>query len=118
MAKDTMIEKQFGKTNPFTVPEGYFEQLQKNVMDALPEQTPKAVAMKPQHRFLRPAIGIAASICIAVAGAAVWFANANDDQNVALLDNDEFIEMFGDTDGAAEYIMMDNEDIYAFVSEY
>lgn len=115
---EEILEKRFGRQTPFTVPEGYFAQLQQNVMDALPEQPSKVVVMTPRHRFLRPMVGIAASVCIALFGMAVWFgSNSDSDKNVALAESDDFVEMFSDADGAAEYIMMDNEDIYAFVSQ-
>lgn len=116
---DEILEKQFGRKTPFTVPEGYFAQLQKNVMESLPEQSAKVVVMTPRHRFLRPMIGVAASACIAIFAATLWLSSSDrNNTNVALAESDEFIEMLSDTDGAADYVMLDNEDIYAFVSQH
>lgn len=41
MTKEELnIQKQVGKSNPFSVPEGYFEQLQEQLMESLPEKQP------------------------------------------------------------------------------
>ena len=101
--------------NPFRVPDGYFAQLQQNVMDALPEETPKVVEMKPR-RWLRPAImTAAASVCVAVFGLSLWFHKAASPTTVTLAESTEFHEMLSDYDGAADYLMVDNADIYTYV---
>lgn len=111
---EEFLDKKFGRQNHFTVPEGYFSQLQKNVMDSLPEQQPKVVKMTPRHRYLLPVMTAAASVCIAVCGISIWFNKTaeNTEANVAL---SESTSSYSDSE-AEDYIMMDNEAIYAYMS--
>lgn len=119
MAKtEEHIEKKFGRQTPFTVPEGYFEQLQKNVMDALPEQTAKVIPMTPRRRGLLPIITAAASVCVAICGVTVWLhkVSANDPANMSLAESAEFHEMLSNYDeNSSDYIMLDKDDMYTYM---
>ena len=42
-AEEKLFEQRFGKKQPFTVPDGYFDQLAERVMERLPEQQPASV---------------------------------------------------------------------------
>lgn len=110
--QEQQIEQKFGKENPFTVPEGYFAQLQQNIMDSLPEQETKVIKMTPRRRFLVPVITAAASVCVAICGISIWFNKINNVEmsNVAVTTPVSFYD-----DDAENYIMMDNEDIYAYM---
>lgn len=111
-SEEEYIKSKLGSRNPFTVPEGYFEQLTAQVMEKLPEQKPKRPAI---IRYLRPVLYAAACICLAVFGIAIY--QNLDRQSADTLQsnipqmsmeyNDAFI------DEAADYAMLDNEDIYA-----
>ena len=117
-ANDDILKRRFGNKTPFAVPDGYFDRLHSDVMAALPEQQQSLTVSGGNSRVLRLTVGIAASVSILVCGAAVWFSSISADKNVALADNDDFIEMLSDADGAAEYLMVDNDDIYAYMSQY
>ncbi|MCM1109483.1 MAG: hypothetical protein NC388_10640 [Clostridium sp.] len=60
MREENNIRNKMGKSNPFRVPEGYFEQLTDSVLNRLPEQ-----ATRPKTRFktLRLIGSIAAAAC-------------------------------------------------------
>ena len=49
MEEEKYISDKLGRRNPFTVPEGYFEQLTTKVMEQIPDRRPKArrVWMRP-----------------------------------------------------------------------
>ena len=50
MKKEDNILSKCGNRMPFTVPEGYFDNLTENIMAALPEQT----VQKKQSRIITP----------------------------------------------------------------
>ena len=121
--EEDYIRSKMGNRNPFTVPEGYFEQLTAQVMQKLPAQEMQAQqrlsAQEPKKsaviRYLRPLLYAAACICLAMFGVTVY--QNLDKQTADTLQsnipqismeyNDDFI------DEAADYAMLDNEDIYA-----
>ena len=104
-----------GKRNPFTVPEGYFEQLTAQVMEKLPEKKPARKAVVKQ---LRPWLYAAACLCVAVFTAAVFFNNKTDNTKelgqMASMEQ-ENIYYYSDNyiDEEADYAMVDNQEIYA-----
>ena len=55
--------KNAGNQNPFTVPEGYFENLTDRIMDSLPEKESKKEPVKFNLRKIAPWISAAAMIC-------------------------------------------------------
>lgn len=111
MNEEKYIEEKVGKRNPFRVPEGYFEGLTDEVMRALPERKPRAKTV-----WMRPVFYAAASVCALFVCAAVWLswpqASAPSQGPVAeVLPQQEPDDTFFDE--AADYMMLDNQDIYA-----
>jgi hypothetical protein len=114
MNEEEYIRTRISGDNPFKVPEGYFEQLTADVMSRLPER-------KAQHRTLfvrlRPLMYAAACLCVVIFSAAIYFNSDHDDnlnstvaQTVAQQENvisEEYVE------DAVDYVMADNNDIYA-----
>lgn len=49
MKKEDILKKQYGKKNPFTVPEGYFDKFTENMMSILPSDDSEAHAPAAQH---------------------------------------------------------------------
>ena len=110
-----------GKRNPFTVPEGYFEQLTQQVMARIPAevQEKKPAAKKAIIRQLRPWLYAAACVCVGVFTAGVLFSNSQSDnskelQQMASMEQ-ETINYYSDNyiDEEADYLMLDNQEIYA-----
>ena len=85
------------KQNPFKVPEGYFDSFAEHVMQQLPQRQAKA-----KHMWLRPWMYAAASLLVA---------NSDASEMAAANASDSYIEE------AADYAMIDNEDIYYLLAE-
>ena len=118
MYEEDYLNSKLGKNNPFTVPEGYFEQLTAQVMEKLPE---KPVAKKAVIKRLRPWLYAAACVCIGVFIAGIAFNNNNDEvrkQMQMATAEQEYVESYySDSyiDEEADYAMVDNQDIYAYL---
>lgn len=117
--EENYLNSRMGKKNPFTVPEGYFEQLASQVMDRLPEKKP---AKKPLMRVLRPWLYAAACICAAVFTAAMVFNGSNAENNtgqvrMAAAQQQENVSYYSDNyiEEEADYVMVDNQEIYAYL---
>lgn len=115
MNEEEYLNSKLGKRNPFTVPEGYFEQLTAQVMEQLPEKKP---AKKAVIKQLRPWLYAAACICVAVFTAGVFFSNKTDNAkeikqmaSVEQVHNNYYSDNYIDEE--ADYAMVDNQEIYA-----
>lgn len=115
MNEEEYIRSKMGQKNPFKVPDGYFDKLTQQVMDRLPEQQTNEQQTKKKSaiiRHLRPLLYAAACICIAVFTATFFFgSHVEEDDTMANAQQDA---TYSDTyiDEAADYAMIDNEDIY------
>lgn len=102
------LEKKFGKQNPFTVPEGYFEMLNQEVM-AKVRMTKKQKSAKTI--WFKAIAACAACVCVAVFVLSSLF-NQNVNQDIAKAQiSDTYV------DDAVEYAMLDNGDLYAMMEE-
>lgn len=127
--EEIFIKEKMGSRNPFTVPEGYFDQLAGQIIDQLPckeasltdttasrasglaDTTPARTA---DIRRLRPLLYAAACFAIAIFGVAIYLNKNLTDDQLHLAQQQE-AGIYSDTyiDEAADYAMLDNEDIYA-----
>lgn len=125
--EEEYLNSRMGKRNPFTVPEGYFEQLTQQVMDKIPQAatTEMKPARKPAKvavmKRLRPWLYAAACICIGVFIAAIAFNNRSETaanqpaaQQIAANEPTDY-NYYSDTyiNEEADYAMIDNQEIYA-----
>lgn len=108
MSEEKYLEERIAKQNPFKVPEGYFDTFAEHVMELLPEQQPKAKRM-----VLRPWIYAAACLLVAVFSIVVYFSKMDADTSEVstLAATDSYIEE------AADYVMIDNSDIYSLLAD-
>lgn len=121
MNEEMYIQEKVGKRNPFRVPEGYFDNLTAQVMQNLPEQ-PKRRA---KSVFMRPVFyAAAASVCaLLIAGAAwMWGPSAEVSSPAAVQAKATTQPQQQDASGeymeeAADYMMLDNHEIYAYLAE-
>ncbi|MGX8696211.1 MAG: hypothetical protein ACSW8D_07500 [Prevotella sp.] len=122
MNEEEYLNSKLGKKNPFTVPEGYFEQLTEQVMERLPEQAmerlPEQEPAKPAViKRLRPWLYAAACVCIGIFTTAVLFSNKHDNtkelQQMATLEQENVYYSDNYIEEEANYAMVDNQDIYA-----
>ena len=100
-----------GKRNPFTTPDGYFDQLTTRVMERLPHEEQRSAAKVVR---LRPWLYAAIFAGVVAVTATLIFNSTTDDMQtsdglMATSYNDAYI------DDAADYAMVDNQDIYAYL---
>jgi hypothetical protein len=116
MNEEQYLINKAGKENPFRVPEGYFDSLASQVMSRVdaegnkPQDMPM-IEKKAKTVWLRPVLYAAASVCalfISVTAYQHFTAQPveNTTEQVAVYSEDSF-------DEAADYVMIDNQDIYA-----
>ena len=126
--QDNKIMKTFDihtqkSSNPMRVPEGYFDNLTQRIMDQLPEVEETAtttVALNPQKRTRWIGWTVAAAACIALAvmvAPKLW----NNDTTLtgpetALVNDNDMDQQYEEQ--ILEYAMVDNTDIYAYLSGY
>ena len=120
MNEEKYIEEKAGRRNPFQVPEGYFDRLADQVMASLPEREPVAAVPKARRVALRPLYYAAAAVCAFLISVVVWqsFPETTTTQPMPVqasvasqeVNDDDFEE-------AADYMMLDNYDIYACLTD-
>ncbi len=107
------------KINPFTVPDGYFERLKGDILARTTQrEEPAAVVMSRHHRLMRPLIGIAATLCLAVFGATIYTHSLGAGAALGTgNDGAAGTEMLFSSDNVEDYIMLDNDDIYRYLAD-
>lgn len=117
--EDRLKKMDFSNKNPFLVPEDYFDTFASKMMDCLPERNPIEVTLKPQSRnfVLRRLLYVAACVCVVIFGVSLYWVESTSStpqtrmaQSVSVVNNDSYI------DQVADYTMMDNSDIYSYLS--
>jgi len=123
MKEEKYIEDMVGKRNAFRVPDGYFDNFTAQMMLQLPEKPVAAMKeLKPRAKsiWLRPIFYAAASVCAIVISATIWFAMPSEQSATTQVQAQKVLQQDeADTyiDEAADYMMLDNHDIYAYLSE-
>ena len=122
IAEEKYLEDKYGKKRPFKVPNGYFDSFAENLMDKLPEQQPVMtphISMWRKWRKLRLTVAVAASVC-AVMFSVMTFMHNTKPTHSPLASNHTTKTVTNDSyntlDVAADYTMLDNDDIYVLVS--
>jgi len=121
MNKDEKIlEEYFGKKQPFQVPEGYFDDFASKLMAQLPEKDARVIKMQPTlwQRF-RP-YAVAASV-VAVIFSVGLYISLDDRLSVNSKSHSvaktEYNNSYSAFDAAADYTMLDNEEIYSYIAD-
>lgn len=123
MEEKNLIEK-VGKENPFRVPEGYFDTLASQIMAKVEAEGVEARDIKTgkeKHAkvvWLRPVLYAAASVCALFVSVVAYQSYSEQGvaaptQNVVANNQVMMDEYFEE---AADYVMLDNQDIYACLS--
>ncbi len=120
--EERYLRSRVGKQNPFRVPEGYFDSFAARMTENLPEQDGKASAsVSPRRpRVVRMVLYAAACLCIAVLGSAVYWSKLSlqsTESGTAQVVTHTVASTDVYVDAVADYTMMDNSDIYAYLSE-
>ncbi len=109
--EETYLRSKMGNSNPFLVPDGYFEHLADSVMHRLPEETKKPALVVR----LRPWLYAAACACLVVGGTVLYMQRDTisvAQQHIAAKQTSTQPDE-PTIDEAADYAMLDNHDIYA-----
>ena len=108
--------------NPFSVPEGYFDNLAQRMIDSLPahevRMIPTEEKKKSKNRLLLWArYGAAAAVVAAVCMAGMHFTNNEPTaQTPVAATTMESYSSDENIDAMADYIMADDQDLYAYLS--
>ena len=124
------LKQTVGNRNPFRVPDGYFDQLTQQVMQQLPEReetVAKQLSISSQPRArkvqMRPWLYAAACSVLALAmGVSYYFmqspATSSESAPVAAATPATYVAPDNSyIDDVADYVMMDNAEIYACLCE-
>lgn len=109
------IEEQFlreklnPKENPFKVPDGYFDTFADRVMQKIPEDA-KVVTMRSNRKSSRGWAYAAACLLLCVCSVVGFYQFESAKSDTATTAMASTTDSF---DEAADYVMMDNQDIYA-----
>lgn len=130
---EDILKQKFGQQNHFQVPEGYFDKFMTDIMQQLPEQETTAVEVKlsdtKKRAWIRPMrrLAIAASFAALLFGAATFYKSGNQGHQASSEMQTAKMEKVADSQSAendeyyidemANYAMLDNSDIYAYLIE-
>ena len=117
MKEENYLKDTYGTNPHFKVPGGYFDDFNSRMMQMLPEQKAISIEMKPS-RWLRwrPYVA-AASVCAVIFGSTLFYFGNKAEQPTnysALSAPTTEISM----EQAADYVMIDNDDIYNYLADY
>ena len=123
MEEKYLIEK-VGKENPFRVPEGYFDTLSSQIMAKVEAEgvAPRDIKAGKEKRakvlWLRPVLYAAASVCALFISVVAYQSHSDDGvaapTQTVVANNQMLMDDYFDE--AADYVMLDNQDIYACLS--
>ena len=117
MKEENYLKQAYGTETPFKVPEGYFDDFATRMMEMLPEQEAKVVEMKPSVWLRwRPYVA-AASVCAVIFGAGLFYSN-HFAEPAPVYSAAKATAVESNIDQAADYVMIDNEDIYSYLADY
>lgn len=121
MKEEEYIRNRAGSRNPFCVPDGYFEGFASQMIDKLPVREPHVIPLRrSRHMILRPLLYAAACICVAVFCLTAYImagtSSAATDDNVMASSQYQNVSLSTYEDDVVDCAMMDNADIYAYLS--
>ena len=113
---EKILKERFGNGNHFTVPEGYFEQFNARLMEHLPEREARIISMQPSRWVRwRPAMLAAACFSGVIFSIGIYRYASSQEQKTELMAQSDS-QYYYDIDETADYLMLDNEDIYAMLT--
>ncbi len=126
--EEKIIQENIGTKNPFLVPDDYFEQFAEQLMEKLPDkeqqsahQSTLTVQRSPftVHRSKLRIYLAAACLCVAIFSIAIYFNKTQQTTEQEPVTAAAAANSIDDDymDQAADYVMLDNADIYACLSE-
>ncbi len=128
MESTNHLQKEYGTQRPFTVPENYFSELSSRVMAQIPteEQKEAVVTVKARRamvHYLRPLAAAAMTIGVVLIGFLAYHEYDGEQGKQSLSDShlaqgaqDVSASSEDDFDQAADYFMIDESDMYAYLA--
>lgn len=123
--EDNFLVENFGRERHFSVPNDYFAQFHKQMMEqvraeAAEDDSPANVVTMRRRSVWRTVISAAACVAaVAVMAGAYLHENRPTDGGAASAPSVAKAQGGGDAiDQAADYMMLDETDLYAYMSEY
>lgn len=120
---EKFLEVNFGKANPFKVPDGYFADFESRMICRINEEKAQSVRKSGKSIFMRELRPLLAAACILgiVFGLLAYFSKDSSLNNSTANNNANSYpaaSSYSAVDAMADNAMMDNDDIYALVSNY
>ena len=128
MESTNHLQKEYGTQRPFRVPENYFSELSSRVMAQIPteEQKETVVEVKPRRatlRYLRPLAAAAMTIGVVLVGFLAYHEfdgaqgkHALAEGHLAQGAHETSASSEDEFDKAADYFMIDESDMYAYLA--
>ena len=116
------VRSHYVNGNPFSVPEGFFENLSDSIMGILPEQKTHVVSMDNNSwkKKIAAAVAVAASVAVVISESLTGgfsLGTAKLAQGGSVDDSEQaFSTEYTVVDEMANYAMLDNVDMYAYVA--
>ena len=114
--EEKYLRQKFGNETPFRVPDNYFSDFTAKMMEQLPETTARTVTMQTSRwQRWRPFVA-AASVCAIIFGSGLFYFNHQTETDASYTAaNSTAVE--STLDQAADYAMIDNNDIYSYLAD-
>lgn len=116
--EDKFLKTQFGNKRPFKVPDGYFEDFASQILDKLPYRE-----LEIAHEPNKPSVwriryvAAAACFCAVLFSLAIYLDKIQKKTDHGLQSSVTYDAYYDVVDYVTDYGMMDNDDIYALLSE-
>lgn len=122
MRTEENLKEMFGRENPFKVPENYFETLADNIISQLPEESSARVVKMSVWKKYRVYLLAAACVLSVLFSAGIYVSVKENTKEAQVFDKtrvevaETTIEAEDAFDEMADYVMIDKEDMYAYIS--
>ena len=120
MTLEEQLIHDFGKKRPFKVPENYFKNFAAGFMDKLPEREARIVKMSVWKRYRTMVAAAACFIGVAFMSGAYLYQHTSQQQenNLLMAQPASSVKSASSFDQAADYMMIDSDDMYSYLAEY
>lgn len=122
MRTEENLKEMFGRENSFKVPENYFETLADNIISQLPEESSARVVKMSVWKKYRVHLLAAACVLSVLFSAGIYVSVKENTKEAQVFDKtrvevaETTIEAEDAFDEMADYVMIDKEDMYAYIS--
>ena len=112
MESEHQLQSVYGSKRPFSVPDDYFSRLPSRIMAQLPaeERKEKSAAEKPYRVVLTGFLAYSMFLSPKEGSMTGTFSRSGTDKEQTVTSQDGF-------DEAADYLMMDEDDMYAYMAD-